>query len=480
MVYKKALIGILILTFFLRLPSLFEPFVYGDEGIYLTLGEAVRQGLVLYKDIHDNKPPLLYFLAAITYNFSCFRLLLFFWSLITVYFFFKLAEQLFSSHRLAVLVTTFLFALFSSIRTFEGNIGNAENFMLLPTIVGFLFLIKNWASKKRLVYILSGMIFSMATLLKVPAGFDFLAALVFVFLASKKPLNLKFQDLLFLIIGFSLPILATIIYFAYKEALDNYLQAAFFQNIPYLSSWVPDKPRGLGNLPLPLLIRALLVFLLVLIIFFFKKRFSQKVKLILIWFAFSLFAALLSSRPYPHYLLQIIPSFSLSWGLIFQKSKARIIPFILLLVFVLTFFIFHFWHYQNFSYYINFYSYVLGQKEKEEYFGYFGGQTKTIYQVADYIQSHTQPGEKIFIWGTVPSIYALSRRLPSGRYTVAYHIIDFNGYQETIAFFKKQPPLLIIKMKDENNKFPELEAYLASYYSPIKIIDKALIFRRLP
>ncbi|MEM4230723.1 MAG: hypothetical protein QXF25_02510 [Candidatus Pacearchaeota archaeon] len=51
--------------FLLRLPSLFEPNWYGDEGIYQVLGAGIRTGRLLYKEIFDNKPPLLYLVYAI-------------------------------------------------------------------------------------------------------------------------------------------------------------------------------------------------------------------------------------------------------------------------------------------------------------------------------------------------------------------------------------------------------------------------------
>src|SRR6185436_10445878 len=79
----------------LRIPNLFEPYSYGDEMIYVTLGNAIRRGLTLYKDIHDNKPPLLYFLAAITGNLFWFKVSLMIFSLITVYLFWKLTTKLF-------------------------------------------------------------------------------------------------------------------------------------------------------------------------------------------------------------------------------------------------------------------------------------------------------------------------------------------------------------------------------------------------
>ena len=88
--FKYWLVLLFGLTFFLRLPSLFEPFTYGDEGIYLTLGQGLRKGLVFYRDIHDNKPPFLYLLAALANSFSYYRLILFIWSFATILMFFKL------------------------------------------------------------------------------------------------------------------------------------------------------------------------------------------------------------------------------------------------------------------------------------------------------------------------------------------------------------------------------------------------------
>src|SRR5258708_1708183 len=54
------LLIISVIFFFLRLPSLLEPYWYGDEGIYETIGLALSKGRFLYTQIWDNKPPLLY------------------------------------------------------------------------------------------------------------------------------------------------------------------------------------------------------------------------------------------------------------------------------------------------------------------------------------------------------------------------------------------------------------------------------------
>ena len=259
-----------ILIFFLRLPSLFEPFTYGDEGIYLTLGQAVRHGLVLYRDIHDNKPPLLYLLAAIANNFSYFRLLLFGWSLLTIYIFFKMVRLVFSQNQTAVIISTLFFAILTSVHTFEGNVANAENFMLLPTISGFLLILRGLKSKRLLHFFLAGTLFSLASLFKVPAVFDFLAAIVYVFLISLKNKRSIIHYLISTTAGFIPPILITFIYFGFQKALPQYLAAAFFQNIPYLSSWTPEESLLL-HLPISLLNRVFLVGLTTFIIFILRR-----------------------------------------------------------------------------------------------------------------------------------------------------------------------------------------------------------------
>ena len=465
-----------IVVFFLRLPSCFEPFTYGDEGIYLTLGQAIRKGLVLYKDIHDNKPPLLYLLAALAGSFSYYRAILFFWSLVTIYFFYKLCLLLFKN-KTAQILSTFVFAILTSIHTFEGNVGNAENFMILPTLGGFYLLLK---TKKWQHYFFAGILFSLATLFKVPAAFDFIAALFFsliLFTSQKqKKYSLFIVHYSLFICGFLIPILATFAYYASKNAFNYYLSAAFSQNLPYLASWNSDKPK-VASFPFSLIIRAILLGGVLIFIFLYQKKLSSTVKLILTWFPFTLFAALLSSRPYPHYLLQTIPPLAFSWGLVTSRIKEKIIPLFFSLLLAFSFFWFKFWHYPNIPYYINFYQFIIGQKGKEEYFKYFGKQTKFLYQTAQYLKSQTKPEERIFIWGNQPSIYALASRLPAGRYTVAYHIVDFNGYKETMESLKSNFPKYIVISKEEKRLFKELSSFLQANYFSILRFDDFVIFK---
>src|SRR5947199_77352 len=128
------LIAICVGFFILRLPSLIEPDWYGDEGIYQVIGIALHHRRGLYTDIWDNKPPLLYLLYAL-FNSDLFsvRLVSLLFGVTATIFFFFLSRKLFGEGK-ASIIATVVFALLFSTPYLEGNIANAENFMLLPVL----------------------------------------------------------------------------------------------------------------------------------------------------------------------------------------------------------------------------------------------------------------------------------------------------------------------------------------------------------
>src|SRR5258708_4193514 len=120
--------------FLLRLPSFFEPYWYGDEGVYEVLGFGMRHGRLLYEGIWDNKPPLLYVIYALfDGNQPYVRFFSFLVGLIALYIFFALTKRIFQNKKSMYIATAF-FAIFLGLPLIEGNIANAENFMVLPII----------------------------------------------------------------------------------------------------------------------------------------------------------------------------------------------------------------------------------------------------------------------------------------------------------------------------------------------------------
>jgi hypothetical protein len=214
-------------------------------------------------------------------------------------------------------------------------------------------------------------------------------------------------------------------------------------------------------------------------LYFLRRRLSQATLFAGFWFVFSLYGTLLSSRPYPHYLLEPIVPATLLVGLIFKEKlvgKGAIL--FVMACLPLAIWQYRFWYYKSLPYYQNFWEFALGKKDQSAYFGFFAGVNRN-YRIARYVVSHTMPQEKIFVWGTQPTIYALSQRLPAGRYTVSYHIADFHAWEETMAVLKANPPSLIVFFTNEEKPFPQLEAFLAQRYTPAQVFEEAIVYQKL-
>src|SRR5689334_18050934 len=95
-----SLFFISVVFFILRLPSLIEPNWYGDEGVYQIVGRVLNNGGLLYRDVWDNKPPLLYLIYAFFHGdqFAT-RLASLIVGLLTTWIFFYFSKKLFNHIR---------------------------------------------------------------------------------------------------------------------------------------------------------------------------------------------------------------------------------------------------------------------------------------------------------------------------------------------------------------------------------------------
>src|SRR5581483_7842194 len=114
------------------------------------------------------------------------RLVSLIFGVISVILFFHLCKRIFNRSKTAI-ITTSVFALLFSIPLLEGNIANAENFMLLPIISAALILThitgsisQRSQSKDLLLIFSSGLLLGIAFLFKIVAVFDFAAFSLFI------------------------------------------------------------------------------------------------------------------------------------------------------------------------------------------------------------------------------------------------------------------------------------------------------------
>lgn len=473
------LVLVLATIFVLRIPSFFEPFSYGDEMIYLTLGEGIRRGLILFKDIHDNKPPLLYFVAAIAGNVFWFRVILAFWMMITTIIFWRLTEVLFAKKLKLQQIAVWSFAILTTIPLLEGQIANAEIFMIGPSILAFLIL---FTRKLTPINLLSaGILFGISALFKIPAAFD-APVIVFLWLLTTKITTQNFFKLgrkkAILILGFALPLIFSFAWYQSRGALSDYLVAAFGQNVGYLSAFRPEdvaKPFLVKNGPL--IIRAAIVGIGLLILALYRKKLSQTFIFATIWLLFSLFAITLSERPYPHYLIQAVPAVSILIALLVAaKNKEQVLVIIPLTLALVVPVYFKFWYYPTFPYYSRFLELAIGKITKEEYFDRFDGNVSRNYRLAEYINQISSPQDSLFVWGDSPPIYALTRRLPPLKYVALYHLNDFSSPEEIITRLKSTLPKIIVILPNAP-EFPALEPFLDEAYLTTLFFDEAQVWR---
>jgi len=479
--------------YLLRLPSLIEPYWYGDEGIYQVIAAALNNGHLLYLDIWDNKPPLLYLIYAI-FNGDQFsvRLLSIIFGNISVILFYFLSRKFFKSLKIS-LITTVIYVLLFGPPFIEGNIANSENFMQLFSLLSALLVFKAFEirkefHKKRHQYnllFISGFSLGLSFLFKTVSFFDFSAFLLFIILYfSEKSLTKNFNKyfleiwpkLLLYVSGFIIPFLIMSVYFIYLGTFINFIQSVFLGNIDYVE-YANDFIIPNGYLILKIFILSSFIWS----VFVNKDKFPQVVIFVFIWFVFSIFNSLFSGRTWTHYLLVLVPSTSLMAGvLIYHKEK--FIRFSATLLIIILFFI-SITHFKldsdsiikTVEYYKNFFDYLTSQKSLTSYQEFFDRRVPRDYELAQYIESQTAQDDIIFIWGNSPQIYYMSGKLPPGKFAVQYHIeLSKESINQTRDMINIKKPKLVIILP-ETPDYP----YSLDFYSNKYSIRGAQIYERI-
>lgn len=470
-----------VIFFVLRFPSLFEPHWYGDEGIYQAMATAMNHGSLLYRDIWDNKPPLLYVIYAL-FNGDQFslRLLSLIAGILSIIVFFFLAKKVvflntktIYTQKLPLYSATALFAFLFGLPLFEGNIANAENFILLPILTAALLTIRFFQKAKRKALFYAGILLSLAFICKTVAIFDLAAFVLFLLFVNYKSVRSLARELLVflpLLYGFLIPLCITVFFFILQKELMPFLSGAFGQNIDYVGyKNTLFIPQGF------LYLKLLLVFSVLIFLFFQRKKLLPGSLLVYLWLTFSVCSTFFSGRPYTHYILVLLPSFCLFvLLLIFEIQQNRekqnsILPpltfFRLTIGVLLIFLVFQNFdiYKRNVGYYQNFALYLFNQKSITAYQQFFDPNTPRDYELAQFLKTHTKKNDIVFLWGNSAQVYKMSETLPPGRFTVAFHIINSKErLKETAKALEIKKPRFIIVYPSQNYPF-NLSSYRYVY-----------------
>jgi hypothetical protein len=480
----EVLLILLLFVIVLRIPSLMTPHYYGDEEIYFVMGRAWRSGVPLYEAMFDHKPPLIYILAGLAPSIPLFRGALLVSMLIHTILFWKLAHLFWGNARRGhAIASTALFVALTTLPTFEGLTVNAELLMMLPVTLALLMV---WKAPERAFgrYLAAGLIAGIGWLYKIPVAFDVLALGLYLFVYRKPTLATSLRAFITpsfwaFFGGFVTPLALTFVYYYLKGNGPSYLATVLTVNLGYVSSWSTSS-YTFNPFKSGLLVRGVLLALYSLGLYLVRHKLDRRILLVLLWTAYSWFGALLSARPYPHYLQEPIVPIALLVPMLFvlRDALSWLALGLLVVAQIVTQQIIHFWGYPLFTPYVWSWQRLTGNLSEDSYRNLFDNARRN-YAIAQAIETRREPHDTIYVWGTDPTVYNLTETLPTGgKYIVSFHVHDLKKYDYTIEHLMAAKPRFIVWLPGAG-EFPALTSLLDHSYTKILTIEEADIYLRL-
>jgi 4-amino-4-deoxy-L-arabinose transferase-like glycosyltransferase len=416
---------IIIFGFVLRIPYFFHVMQDIDEGCHAAIAAMMMHGGSLPACAADNKPPGIsyIYLTAFSlfgrYNMTAIHMVTFVWTLATAIVLSVLAKKL--GGKKAALFAMLFYLAFTTALYPKMIAANTEIFMALPYSLAVLLLWYACDREKWSLFLLSGFVSGIAPLIKQVGVVELAAVSAYLLFAipillGKKKIYSSIAACAQFVIGYILPI-ATVAFLFYRKGI---LAEQIFWSITYPRRYVS---QGAANLSfMSQIIEEFVPFVLSTVIlwvlsFIWIKRaavdlrekkisFSTQFSLFLvIWLITSWAATFIGKRMYGHYFIQILPPLSLMAALIaakyFERTDARgrywkAAIMALTAVPALVF---------------------LGMAISFEATTDTWGEVKPDFRpAAEYISTHTNPEDRIFVWGWFTPVYVYSERTPSTRF----------------------------------------------------------------
>lgn len=477
---------VLLATFILRLPNLFEPPWYDDEGIYAAIGHALLEGESLYRDVLDNRPPGMYWLyagmlAVSDYSVAFVKLTATAFLLGTQTVLYGIARRLWNAD--AGLLAAGLLGLLASLFILEGNTANSEIFMMLPTAVGMLLVLRGRAFG-------AGVAFGLAFLIKQIAVVELAAALLVLLRINPRPRRAAGL----IALGVTAPLVASLLYLAAAGTISEFL----FAGLGYYAGYVARDAR----LPIQwLAIRTVLVAAIAGWVLYRSSRASAGSRdvpanaafpLAALWTAFALYGALFTARAYPHYFLQAAPALSLLIGGLVYGRRGDWLPRLSLLrwapafgaagaAVVLAGAVYLPWPqrlmpWRITGYYENFVAYATGLRSDAAYNDFFDRRVNRNLAVAEFLETHASPDDYLIVWGEEPWLYPLSGLRLGMPYSISYYAYEMpGGLRRVVESLKTNRPTYVVWTINKP-LYPELKAELENSYTRLLRLENAEIY----
>jgi hypothetical protein len=513
-------IGLFLLLFFLRLPSLQLPFE-PDSGAIAYHARLIVNGEPLYGSHHPaHHVPGVFYLYAAAFklfgdSFLAVRLLLLLWTTGTVYLIYRVGILI--ADRLTGIVAALLAAMLFSHLGFSGAHAKIEAFVSLPQLAAvftLLHLAKHQAKPWRYLFI--GLWSAGAFLLKP----NYVSPLILtaVFLAAelwqnktKAGLRQFFARGFWIGVGFIAVLTPVMAYFTGVGLLPRFLLVFVYGQSYADLRFAGANSQYLVLRPLAVLgynNALILITALATLVFMGKAALTDSLRknhagvqmnrsgavgYIVIWFALAFLETGISRTYFLYYYMVFIPPLSLLAALFWrqlykdaQKHTAAkyslLAPALLLCLLLFTFSIHMAKH---FPYHYHHTRYLLGRESYAEFLtsGLPHGEGDTITGLQDvtrHIQDNTEPADTIYVWtGDIQLYYMAERRSPLSLIWPMYHQAEAN-FQERIfqaAYIIVHKDILPIGISETPAWF---ERGLKEKYELDVVLHNRLLYRRVP
>ncbi len=480
-----------LLPVLLYLPFMGTPFER-DEGVYATIAEGMLKGQVPYRDLFDNKPPIVFVWYALSFlmfgeDVAAPRIIAAVLLSFTTLSLFAQVRMLFPRG------VAYLAAIFFALSTglpYVALHANTEAYLLFPLVTSLLSFTMGIRSRRPGWFLLSGVLGGLAIMTKQVAFWNLFAlagvAIWWRWRAAGGGWK-AFLPAAYLFAGSAIAVAVVALPFAYSGALDDFFYANLSYNYKYVG--ILSSAHHLfilkrtflfflffSAVAAPLVIGAIVGLLTLL-----RIRKSRGYYLFMAWALACALGVATGGRFYPHYFLEILPALAVLTAIVtydrFRNRRFRPVPKLALLaaaifvgVSLTTSALLYFaprGTEQRFS------NDVYHQKQWEE----------ASQQLGAYIAARTEPEDRIFNYGVESQLYFYADRLPAAPYFYDWAFIyDETKLTETINVLRESQPAYIIDSMQPplfklSERSPEFESLLAERYTYVGHIYFADVYR---
>jgi len=290
--------------------------LYGDEGIFLTMGDSIKNGALLYRDVADIKPPGIFYLAALVFSvvgksFIAVRALTFVVNIASALLILKLGAKI--KDKNVGMSASIIFLVSVYLPLCHGYYYLGESFVVFFILLSVLFFLKDGHRAK----FIAGLTLGLGIFFKQTAFFLFGVFFLFYLL------HLRFQNnrtreyvisstknLILIFLGFMIPLLITFTYFFTMGAANEMLYYTIFILKDHSLPVVPYKTILSFFSYLPVWLLSLSIVLVVGYKFVKRKIVDDKHLFLVLWMIFFSIPTLVMFR-FTHRFLLVIPPISM-------------------------------------------------------------------------------------------------------------------------------------------------------------------------